>query len=76
MSEREKWNRKVRRTAFFTVGLTAALIFGIIVLATGDWIPGAVIVVASLVALAGQVSVIRKLCSTPAPGPPRSTPTS
>jgi hypothetical protein len=76
VSEKEKWNRQVRRTAFLTVALTAALVFGIVVLASGDWIPGAVIVVASLVGLAREVPMIRKLCSTPAPRPPRSSQTS
>ncbi len=76
MTEKESWNRRVRRTAFLTVGLAAALIFGIVVLASGDWVPGTVIVVASLVGLVREVPVIRKLCSTPVPGPPRSTRTS
>jgi hypothetical protein len=70
---KEKWNRQVRRTASLTVALAAALVFGIIVLAGGDWIPGTVIVVASLVGLAREMPVIRKLCTTRAPGPPRST---
>ena len=59
--------RQVRRTAFLTVGLFAALIFGIVVLANGDWMPGVTIVVASLIALGVQIPVIRKLCSTPSP---------
>jgi hypothetical protein len=73
VNEKEKWNRQVRRTAFLTVALAAALVFGIVVLASGDWIPGTVIVVASVVGLVREMPVIRKLCSTPAPGPPRST---
>ena len=75
MNERDKWSHQVRVTAFLTVALVAALVFGIAVLATGDWIPGTVIVAASVVGLAREVPVIRKLCSTPAPGPPPSTPT-
>ena len=57
------FKRRVRRTALLTVGLSAALSFGIVVLAGGDWIPGAVTVVAALVGLAGQVPVIRELCN-------------
>jgi hypothetical protein len=76
VNEKQKWNRQVRRTTLLTVALVAALVFGIVVLASGDWIPGTVIVVASLVGLAREVPVIRKLRSTPAPGSPRSTPIS
>jgi hypothetical protein len=73
VNEKEKWNRQVRRTAFLTVALAAALVFGIVVLASGDWIPGTFIVVASLVGVVREMPVILELCSTPAPGPPRST---
>jgi hypothetical protein len=76
MSEKEKWNREVMRAASLTIALTATLAFGIVVLATGDWVPGTVIVVASLVGLVREVPVIRRLCSSPAPGPPRGTQTS
>jgi hypothetical protein len=55
-----------------TVGLAAALVFGIIVLASGDWIPGTIIVVATLVGLARQIPVIARLC---AGGRPPSPPT-
>jgi hypothetical protein len=75
MSEEKRFRVQLRRTAILAVGLFAALVFGIIVLANEDWIPGAVIVVASLVGLAGQIPVIRRLCATPAQRPPRSTPT-
>ena len=75
VNKTEKWNREVRRTAFLTVALAAALVFGIVVLASGDWVPGTVIVVASLVGLVREVPVIRELCRTPAPGPSRSTQT-
>jgi hypothetical protein len=60
--DQKELNRRIRRTAFLTVGLAAALVFGIIVLVTGDWIPGTIIVVASVVGLAEQVAVIRRLC--------------
>jgi hypothetical protein len=70
VTTKEEFNRQVRRTAFLTVGLFAALIFGIIVLAGGDWIPGTVIVAASLIGLAGQISVINRLCRQAPPSPP------
>jgi hypothetical protein len=77
MTGTQEFSRAVRRTALLTVALAAALIFGIVVLAGGDWIPGTVIVVASLIGLAREVPVIRKLCETPLPprdGPPRRRP--
>lgn len=52
MTAKNTFNRQVRQTALLTVGLVAALIFGIIVLAGGDWIPGTIIVLASLIGLA------------------------
>ena len=77
MGYTEDFERQVRRTALMTVGLASALVFGIIVLATGDWIPGGIIVAAALIGVARQVPVIRKLCSAaPAPSPPKSRPTS
>jgi hypothetical protein len=66
---------QVRLTALLTVGLLAALIFGIIVLARGDWIPGTLIVAASLVGLARQIPVINKLCRHAPPSPPHGKPT-
>ena len=44
MTAREDFTRRVWRTALLTLGLLAALIFGILVLVGGDWIPGAIIV--------------------------------
>lgn len=70
MTTKQEFNRQVRRTAFLTVGLFAALIFGIIVLAGGDWVPGTVIVAASLIGLAGQIAVINRLCRQAPPSPP------
>jgi hypothetical protein len=70
----EDFNRRVWRTALLTVGLLAALIFGAIVLAGGDWIPGVIIVVASAIGLAKQVPIIARLCSGAAPGPPHGKP--
>ena len=71
MIAQHELNRQVRRTALLTVALSAALIFGIVVLATGDWVPGTVIVVASLIGIARQVPVINRLCrqvEVPPPG--------
>jgi hypothetical protein len=71
----EEFIRQVRRATLLTIALVAALAFGVTVLAGGDWLPGGVIVASSLIGLAGQISVIRKLCSVgPRPGPPRSKP--
>ena len=63
MARKEELNRQVRRTVFLTIGLAAALVFGIIVLVSGDWIPGTIIVVATVISLANQVRVIRRLGS-------------
>ena len=77
MANREQFNHQVRRTAILTVALAAALVFGIIVLASGDWIPGAIIVASTLVGLAREIPVIRKLCSTDSgPAPPKTKPVS
>ena len=55
--------------------LLAALLFGIIVLAGGDWIPGMLIVAASLIGLGRQIPVINKLCRQVPPSPPHGKPT-
>jgi hypothetical protein len=70
MTAREDFTRRVWRTALLSVGLLAALIFGILVLVGGDWIPGAIIVAASLAGLASQVPIIARLCNG-GPAPPR-----
>jgi hypothetical protein len=75
MTAKDDFNRQVRLTALPTVGLLAALIFGIIVLAGGDWIPGTVIVAASLIALARDIPVINKLCRQAPPSAPHGKPT-
>jgi len=67
-------NRQVRRTALITVALFAALVFGIVVLAGGDWIPGGITVAAALVGLARQIPVIRELCSADREQEPGSAP--
>jgi hypothetical protein len=76
VSTKREFNRQIRRTALLTVGLVAALAFGIIVLATGDWIPGAIIVVASVVGLARQIPIINRLCRQGPASPPHGTATS
>ena len=75
MADKEEFNRQVRGTAFLTVGLAAALVFGIIVLVSGDWIPGTIIIAATLIGLAKQVPAIRRLCSEESsPSPHTHTP--
>jgi len=70
VADNKEFNRQVRRTAFLTIGLAAALVFGIIVLVSGDWIPGTIIVVATVIGLAKQVPVIYRLCTEePSPSP-------
>jgi hypothetical protein len=75
VTAKEDFNRRVWRTALLLVGLLAALIFGIVVLADSDWIPGSIIVAASLIGLARQIPIIAKLCSGAAPSPPHGKPT-
>jgi hypothetical protein len=70
VTAKEDFDRQVWRTALLTVGLLAAFIFGIIVLAGSDWIPGVIIVVASLIGLARQIPIVARLCSGSAPSPP------
>jgi hypothetical protein len=75
VTAKEDFNRRVWRTALLTVGLFAALIFGIIVLAGGDWIPGSIMVAASLIVLAMQIPIIARLCRGAAPSPAHGKPT-
>ena len=75
MTAEDDLTRRVWRTALLTVGLPAALIFGIVVLVGGDWIPGAVIVAAGLVGLARQIPIVARLCNGTAPPPRHGTPT-
>jgi hypothetical protein len=75
VTAKDEFNRQVRLTALLTVGLLAALILGITVLAGGDWIPGTLIVAASVIGLARQIPVINKLCREAPPSPPHGKPT-
>ena len=63
MANHQDISHQVWRTASITVALGACLIFGIVVLATGDWLPGGIIVAASTVGLAREIPMIRNLCS-------------
>ena len=49
-----------RRAALITVALFAALVFGLVVLAGGDWIPGGITVAAALVGLARQIPAMQR----------------
>jgi fatty acid desaturase len=75
VTAKEDFRRRAWTTALLVVALLAALIFGAIVLAGGDWIPGAIIVVASLIGLARQIPIIARLCSEAPPSSRRRTPT-
>jgi hypothetical protein len=75
VTAKEDFNRRVWRIALLTVGLLAALIFGTIVLAGSDWIPGAIIAAASLIGLANQIPIITEICSGARPSPPHGKPT-
>ena len=71
MTDKEDFKHQVRRTAIMTLAFAAGMVFGIILLATGDWIPGGILVAATVIGLAVEIPVIRKLCST---DPTRSAP--
>jgi uncharacterized membrane protein YjjP (DUF1212 family) len=64
MMTHEDFNHQVWQVALLSVALAACLAFGIVVLASGDWLPGTIIVVASTVGLAREVPVIRRLRRT------------
>ena len=76
MTAKDEFNRQVRQTALLTVALLAALIFGIIALAGADWIPGTLIVAASLIGLARLIPIINRLCRQVPPSPPHGKPSS
>ena len=48
VTDKQEFNRVVRRTAVTTVALVFGLLFGIILLVGGDRIPGGIIVAAAL----------------------------
>jgi hypothetical protein len=74
MVNQHDFNHQVRRTAIITVAVAACLVFGIVVLASGDWLPGGIIVAASTVALAREIPIIRSLCTGPPASPPEHKP--
>jgi hypothetical protein len=59
VTDRADSNRQAHLTTALNVALAAALVFGIIVLAGGDWIPGSIIVAAAVVGLAKQIPAVR-----------------
>jgi hypothetical protein len=54
---------------FLIIALLTACIFGITVLVSGDWLPGAIIVGSALLGLAGQ---LRRLSRHVKPSSPKS----
>ena len=62
MADKDALSHHVHQTAFITAAVMFGLVFGIILLAKGDWIPGGIIVVAGVVGLSVQIPVIAKLC--------------
>jgi len=66
---------EARLATLLVVGLSAALVFGIIVLAGGDWLPGTIIVVASLIGLARQIPIVVKARRQRPPSAPQGRPT-
>jgi hypothetical protein len=73
MAHHHSFNHQVWRNAVLAVALGACLIFGVIVLTGGDWLPGGIIVVASTVGLAREVPIIRRLCGGEVPAWPEKT---
>lgn len=63
MGDHQAYNQQIWRAAVFSVALGACLIFGIVVLAGGDGLPGGIIVAASIIGLAREALAIRQLCS-------------
>ena len=74
MADHHSFNHQVWRAAILTVALGACLIFGIIVLASADWLPGGIIVAASAIGLAREIPIIRNLCSGYPSSPPNHRP--
>jgi len=62
MADKQVFNHQVRQTALITVALVFALVFGISLLASGDWIPGAIIALVTVAGLSLQTRVIVRLC--------------
>ena len=60
MTARDNSAQGTWTTVLLTVALLAAFIFGVIVLAGGDLIPGTIIVVASVVGLGRELGAINR----------------
>ena len=73
MADKQTLNHQVRQTLLLPAAIVFGLIFGIILVANGDWIPGGIIAVAGVIGLSVQIPVIAKLCrGGTAPSPPGS----
>ena len=69
-------HHQLRTAGFLTFAFAAGLVFGILVLVGGDWLPGTIIVVATAIGLATQVAMIRRRRHRGVPPtPPSSTAT-
>jgi hypothetical protein len=75
VTAKDEFNQQMRQTALLTLALLSALIFGIIVLAGADWIPGTLIVAASVIGLVRLIPTISRLCRQAPPSPPHGKPT-
>jgi hypothetical protein len=75
VTAKDEFNQQMRQTALLTVALLSALIFGIVVLAGADWIPGTLIVAASVIGLVRLIPTISRLCRQAPPSPPHGKPT-
>jgi hypothetical protein len=72
VTAQDDFNRQVRQAVLLTAALLAAFIFGVIVLAGGDWIPGTLIVAASVIGIGRQITVINRLRRQTPPAPPHA----
>ncbi len=75
MPEKQSLDREARfrRLLVISAGFVASMGFGIILLASGDWIPGGIIMAAAIVGLAVQIPGLWQLHrERSGPGPPRS----
>ena len=75
MTAKEDFSRRVWRTALLAVGLLRLAHLRGHRAGRRNWVPGAIIVVASLIGLARQIPIIARLCSEAAPSSRHRTPT-
>lgn len=64
--------RKARVAAF---AYAASAVFGVILIATGDWVPGTVIVLAAVAGFAALIAVLRRIRTPKRRPSARSRPT-